>query len=42
MKNNVYLQNKFKLVSHEAHMIQTDQSQKGSQGDNNDRISHDL
>lgn len=42
MKNNVNLQNKFKLVSHGAHMIQTVQSQKESQGDNKDRISHDL
>lgn len=36
------LQNKFKLVSNGAHMIQTVQSQKESQGDNKDRISHDL
>lgn len=45
MKNNVNYKissNGVKLVSHGAHMIQTVQSQKESQGDNKDRISHDL
>lgn len=42
MKNRVNYKFKFKLVSHGAHMIQIVQSQKESQGDNKDRISHDL